>query len=256
MTNQKMAEEIKSWIYEAAESIKIKLQSPLIVEEKSNHADLVTNVDKETEAFFVKKIRENYPDDQILGEEGLGDEVTDFKGRVWIIDPIDGTLNFVKQQDNFCTMLAVFEDGVGQLGFIYEIMRDELVWGGRGIGVHLNDEPLKEPENIGIKEGIISVNTAMFLKDKFQTQNFSMEALAVRMTGCAGIGFKELLKGNQNAYISYLQPWDYAPGKVLSDELGIELADLRGEALDLRQKVPLIAATPKTLADYQKHCRS
>lgn len=251
MSQQQMVEEIKGWVYEAGECIKEKLRSPLIVEEKANKSDLVTNVDKETEAFFIDKIRQNYPDDQILGEEGLGDQVTDFSGRVWIIDPIDGTLNFVKQQDNFCTMIAVYEEGIGQLGFIYEIMRDELLWGGKGIGVFLNDQEIKEVPDITLEKGLISVNTHMFLKNTYETQTVAMKSLGVRMIGCAGIGFKELIKGNQNAYISNLQPWDYAPAKVLLEELGLKLIALNGEPLDLRQKVPILGATPATFAEIQ-----
>lgn len=252
MDQQAMVVEIKTWIYEAGEMIKTKLASPLIVEEKTGKSDLVTNVDKETEAFFIKKIRDHYPDDQILGEEGLGDQVTDFRGRVWIIDPIDGTLNFVKQQENFCTMLAVYEEGIGQLGFIYEVMKDELLWGGRGVGVYLNDQEITEIPDIPLGVGIMSINTMMFLKNQFRTQEFAMAALAVRMTGCAGLGFKDLLTGKQNAYISQLQPWDYAPAKVLADQLGLKIIALNGERLDLRQKIPILAATAATFADFQQ----
>lgn len=243
MNQQELVEEVKGWVYEAGESIKTKLRSPLIVEEKANKSDLVTNVDKETEAFFIDKIRQHYPEDQILGEEGLGDQITDFSGRVWVIDPIDGTLNFVKQQDNFCTMIAVYEDGVGQLGFIYEVMRDELLWGGKGIGVYLNETQLTEIPAISLESGLISVNTRMFLNNDYGIQEIAMKSIGVRMIGCAGIGFKELIKGNLTAYVSDLQPWDYASAKVLIEELGLKIIALNGEPLDLRQKVPIIGAT-------------
>ena len=251
--NNELARQVKDWMYEAGELIKERLASPLLVEEKTNKADLVTNVDKETEAFFVAKIREHYPADQILGEEGLGDQITDFSGRIWVIDPIDGTLNFVKQQENFCTMLAVYEDGVGQLGFIYEVMKDELIWGGRGLGVFLNETPLQMGADLKPADGLISVNTQMFLKNTFHTQELALQTLGVRMIGCAGIGFKELLKGNQSAYMSHLQPWDYAPGKVLADELGFITVDLAQEnSLDLTQKVYVLSATPAMFAAFQE----
>lgn len=62
-----------------------------------------------------------------MGEENGQDQTPIDKGRVFVIDPIDGTLNFVMQQENFCIMIAVYEEGVGQLGFIYDVMRDELL---------------------------------------------------------------------------------------------------------------------------------
>lgn len=250
--NTNLVTEVKAWVYEAGEMIKEKLNSPLIVAEKSGKSDLVTNVDKETEAFFIAKIRKHYPDDQILGEEGLGDDVTDFSGRVWVIDPIDGTLNFVKQHENFCTMLAVYEDGIGQLGFIYEVMKDELLWGGRGLGVYLNEKKLDPLKDLSLETGIISVNTQMFVKNLFHVQEACMASLGVRMIGCAGIGFKELIKGNQNAYISNLQPWDYGPGKVLADELGFITASFDEKTpLNLQHKAYTIVATPKTFAQIQ-----
>ncbi len=251
---EELATEVKAWVYEAGEFIKDKLNSPLIIAEKSGKADLVTNVDKETEAFYIAKIREHYPNDQILGEEGLGDEVTDFSGRVWVIDPIDGTLNFVKQHENFCTMLAVYEDGVGQLGFIYEVMKDELLWGGRGLGVYLNDKEISQVADLPLENGLVSINTQMFVKNLYHLQEACLETLGVRMIGCAGIGFKELIKGNQNAYISCLQPWDYAPGKVLADELGLVTASFEtATPLDLRHKAYTICATPTTFAQIRNY---
>ena len=101
MTEQMIAD-VKQWIAEAEKLIIERLQTPLHVEEKTSQADVVTNVDKEVEAFFVKKITTHYPQDGILGEEGMAEPVTSMDGRVWIIDPIDGTLNFAKQQDHYC----------------------------------------------------------------------------------------------------------------------------------------------------------
>ena len=71
-----------------------------------------------------------------MAEEEGYNQLADLDGRVFIIDPIDGTLNFVIEGENFCIMLAVYESGVGKLGFIYDVMRNELFWGGKGIGVY------------------------------------------------------------------------------------------------------------------------
>ncbi len=71
-----------------------------------------------------------------MAEEEGCNQLSDLDGRVFIIDPIDGTLNFVIEGENFCIMLAVYESGVGKLGFIYDVMRNELFWGGKGIGVY------------------------------------------------------------------------------------------------------------------------
>lgn len=91
----------KQWIRDAGEHLMASMKKALIIETKSNAADLVTNMDREIEQFLIGKIKETFPHHNILGEEGYGDEVTSSDGVVWLIDPIDGTMNFVHQKE-FC----------------------------------------------------------------------------------------------------------------------------------------------------------
>jgi myo-inositol-1(or 4)-monophosphatase len=85
-------------VKEAGERIKLSFDQTLNIQTKSNANDLVTNMYKEIEQFFIGKIRESFPDHKILGEEGFGDELKDLEGIAWMIDPIDGTMNFIHQQ--------------------------------------------------------------------------------------------------------------------------------------------------------------
>ena len=80
---------------------------------------------------------------------------------MWIIDPIDGTMNFVMERENFCIMLAVYEDGIGKLGFIYDVMREELYWGGKGLGVYRNNQLLKAPTMKALADGLWGMNAYM-----------------------------------------------------------------------------------------------
>ena len=106
----------KQWVKEAGERIRASFDKTLNIETKSNPNDLVTNIDKEIEQFFIKKIRADFPTHKIMGEEGFGDELTNLDGVVWMIDPIDGTMNFIHQQRNFAISLAVYENGIGKIG--------------------------------------------------------------------------------------------------------------------------------------------
>ena len=103
------------------------MTSELIIESKSEANDLVTNIDKETEQFFIQHIKADFPDHRIFGEEGFGDEIKDLNGYVWILDPIDGTTNFIHQKKNFAISLGIYKDGVGILGYIYNVMEDALL---------------------------------------------------------------------------------------------------------------------------------
>lgn len=249
MGEKETIELVKQWVYEAADQIRTKLadHSHIMIEEKSSRTDLVTNIDRETEAFFVEKIRTAFPEDQILGEEGISDPVTSLAGRVWTIDPIDGTLNFVKQQNNFCIMLALIEDGVGRLGFIYSVNQDQFVYGGRGLGVFINQERLKNPEDVQLADGLLGVNAYMYKKNLLHVQEAGDASCGVRVSGCAGLEFISVLTGQQVGYTANLAPWDYAPGVILAKELGLETQKLPSGEIDFLEKTPLICGTPKVV---------
>ncbi|HCM88262.1 MULTISPECIES: inositol monophosphatase family protein [Vagococcus] len=247
MTNETLMNQVIDWVNEAADQIREKLMLPIEIEEKSSRHDLVTNVDKETETFLVNKIRTFYPEDHILGEEGLGDQLKDTKGRVWIIDPIDGTLNFVKQQENFCIMIGIFVDNVPILGFIYDVIKDEFAYGGRETGVFVNGKPVEKIKNIGLRDGLIGVNGAMFCHNIFKVREIATEAVGVRMLGCAGLDFLNVIRGKQNGYISNLAPWDFSAGVALSEPLGLKCSKFDGSQYDvLGERQYFIVATEKT----------
>ncbi len=250
--DKQLMAQVKQWILEAGEEVKRKLQDPLIVEQKSSRTDLVTNVDKETEAFLVEKIRSHYPADQILGEEGLGDKPETTDGRVWIIDPIDGTINFVKQRENFCIMIGIFEDGLGKLGFIYDVIKDEFVYGGSGTGVFLNGSPLKQIEDVPLSEGLVGVNGTMFVNNYMSTRNVGLASSGFRILGCAGLDFLHVFMSRQCAYVSNLAPWDFAAGMVIGHALGLRCSRLDGREADIiGERVPFVIATPSAYEEIQ-----
>src|SRR5690554_2319826 len=110
---KELLEKAKEWTLEAGERIRETIDEPRTVQTKMDYKDLVTEVDQETEQFFIERIKKHYPDHQVLGEEGFGDEVTSLNGWVWMVDPIDGTMNFVHQKRNFAISIGIYKDGVG-----------------------------------------------------------------------------------------------------------------------------------------------
>lgn len=247
-----MEKEIIGWIYEAAEKIKSGLGDALKVDQKNGRTDLVTNVDKEVQDFIVGKINAYDPDALILGEENGQDQTPIDKGRVFVIDPIDGTLNFVMQQENFCIMIAVYEDGVGQLGFIYDVMQDELFWGGPKVGkVFLNKEELAAPANQSLSEGLIGMNAALYRKNLYHAQEIGQTSMGIRVLGCAGLDFIAIIKGTQVGYVSMLSPWDYAAGKIMMEQLGMTVIGKNQQPLSFQGREFFIGATQAAMADIQ-----
>ena len=154
----------KQWIREAGEQLMASLKKTLIIETKSNAADLVTNMDRETEQFLIGKIKETFPAHNILGEEGYGDEITSSNGVVWLIDPIDGTMNFVHQKRNFAISIGIYENGIGKIGLIYDPVHDELYHAVKGEGAFCNDLAIPMLEKGTVEHGVIALN-AIWLTD-------------------------------------------------------------------------------------------
>lgn len=239
----KKLEVATAWVKEAGTKIKDYLTQPLIIEQKTNRTDLVTNVDKEIERFIVEKIRENYPKDKIIGEEGTEDERIDTSDNVWFIDPIDGTLNFITQHENFCVMLAYYEAGIGKFGIIFDVVGQQFVYGGPEFGVYLNDKQLPSTHNMELKDGLVGVNAYMYANNRYHVKDIADKSLGVRILGCAGLEFIELLKGNQVAYLSNLCPWDYAAGAVLCTALDMIVTHADGQPLTFNGRKPVFGMT-------------
>ncbi len=251
----------KQWVKEAGERIRFSFQQTLTIRTKSNPNDLVTNMDQEIEQFFIGKIREAYPEHKIMGEEGFGDQLADLNGIVWMIDPIDGTMNFVHQQRNFAISLGVYENGSGKIGIIYDVVHDEMYHTVRGHGAYLNAQSIPPLKERTIKESIIALNATWLMENKRINHQLILplvrDARGTRSYGTAALEMVYVATGRVDAYLSTrLSPWDFAAGAILVEELGGVVTNLRGEKLNLLSKDSLLAAKPglhqAILKDYLK----
>ncbi len=235
---------VREWMSQARTMILEGRARKLRVEEKTSRCDLVTNVDRFIEEFYVSRIRENFPGSRILGEEGDADEnLAGFDGLLWIIDPIDGTMNFVKQHDHFASMIAVRENGADKLGYILDVAEDRLYWGGPECGVYCNDEKMSPPVDVSLEDGLFGVGGRMLLSNYRNVQDAAEESLGVRIYGSAGIEFIHVLTGKNVSYLSHLRPWDYAAGKILAETLGLVVKTIDEEPLDMISSSDVLAAT-------------
>lgn len=234
---------VKGWLRESRDNVLRKIDTRLTVNTKTSRRDLVTNIDKQNEKFLVSKIREFDPDAKILGEEGFGDKVTSSEGRVWIIDPIDGTMNFVKQRNHFAIMIALYQDGVGELGYILDVIGNRLLSGGPKLGVFDNGQPLAPIENTALKDGLIGLSGPMVLNNDFNMVDIAEKSLGMRIYGSAGIDIISVLRGELVGYISYLKPWDFGAGKILCETAGLEITAIDGGQLGMLSSTAVLLAT-------------
>lgn len=237
----------KAWILEAGGNIRRNINDPMIVNTKSNPHDLVTETDKLTEKFFADRIKEMYPNHLLLGEEGYGDEVSSLDGTVWIIDPIDGTMNFVHLKKDFAISVGIFHNGIGEIGFIYDVMADVLYSAIRGEGACKNDMKLEQlSDKIKLEESIFAFNHDLLCEsqqfDRDVIENFLNNIRSARIIGAAALDIANVAEGKLDGFISNgLSPWDVAGGFIILDEVGGVTTRSDGMEVDMLKKGTIVA---------------
>lgn len=246
ITREALFNQIRFWILEAGTIIRKKMNNPLKINFKSNPKDLVTEMDKEVEFFFASKIKRHYPEHLLLSEEGFGDKLLSSAGTIWILDPIDGTMNFVHQKQNFAISLAIYHQGIGEIGFIYDVMNNNLYSALRNGGAFKNNRKLPPLDpNKKLNEAIVSLNhhwlTENRLVDEKVMHQLVKDVRGTRTYGSAAIEFGYVAEGANDAYITMrLEPWDIAAGRIIVAEVGGLTTNIFGEPVDMLSKSSII----------------
>ncbi|MFP3919730.1 inositol monophosphatase family protein [Lysinibacillus telephonicus] len=239
----------KEMIFEAGKRIRDAFSYDLVIETKSGANDLVTNIDRQTEVFFIEKIKAFDPTHKIIGEEGMGENVNSLDGPVWIIDPIDGTMNFVKQHRHFMITIGFFVDGIGKLGYIFDVMREDLFYAIEGEGAWYNDSRLRKLQPLNIEEAVIGINASWVTPNKKINHEKIIDLVntvrGTRSYGSAAMEIAFVVSGKLDAYISMrLAPWDIGGGTVIAKEVGAIATNLKGEHFDFLSQDTFIIANP------------
>lgn len=239
----------KQWVKEAGVKIRSSFSTALNISSKSNANDLVTNIDRDVEKFFIEKIRKTFPQHRILGEEGFGDELDHTNGVVWLIDPIDGTLNFIHQQRNFAISVGIYENGIGMIGIIYDVVHNELYCAMKGKGAFINEQHIPSLNETNVHKAIIGINATWATENKRidyrKIVPLIQNARGTRSYGSAALELVYVATGRIDAYISMrLSPWDFAAGVIIVEELGGVASNILGEKLNILEKSSVFVAKP------------
>jgi myo-inositol-1(or 4)-monophosphatase len=237
-------------VMEAGELLLKLRKEPLKLEEKGDHTNLVTFVDQEVEKFLVDKILEKYPNHGVVGEEGVFESVLANFETEWMIDPIDGTTNFIHNFPFYGISVGVVHKGEGLIGVVYNPVTNELFYGQKGNGAYLNGERLTITEPIELREALVA--TTMFWEDVFSKDALHHSIIqihkrtrGVRMVGGAAITLCEIAKGTLSAYIvPMLSTWDYAGGVIILKEAGWSVSQLSGSPVSFEIGGSLLASHP------------
>lgn len=238
------------WMEQAAESLRQSLNKEIQVEEKRDAKDLVTEMDKATEKFFISKIQEHYPDHRIIGEEGQGHNLSDTNGTIWVIDPIDGTMNFVKSKNHFGIMIGIFQDGKPIAGYIYDVMNFNLYYGIVGEGVYLNNVPLESIEISQLNQSLVLGNVESFSNNVYNMKALLNASLGARSYGSAALEIIGVIRGEASLYFSAgLQPWDFAAGYAICQSMGYRVSKVDGSQPNILERSPILFAHPNVYTE-------
>jgi len=244
---EEIFEQAKIWVEEAGNIIEERINDELVIDTKTHANDLVTEMDKDIELFFANKIKEKYPTHLLLGEEGYGDDVQTLEGTIWIIDPIDGTKNFVHQKKNFAISVGIFHEGVGEIGFIYNVMADVLYSAKRNEGAYKNNVRMKPlNKEVNFEEAIFAFKHDLLCKSKdFDAElieDFVNEIRGARYGGAAALEIAQVAEGIVDGYISKrLSPWDVAAGIVIMNEVGGIVNRSNSDSVNMLEKGTIVA---------------
>jgi myo-inositol-1(or 4)-monophosphatase len=211
--------------------------------------DFVSDVDRQAEREIVGILQKAYPTHAVLGEEDgfQGPRDSDF---IWVIDPLDGTTNFLHSFPQFAVSIALFYRGKVEKGVVYDPVRQELFTAARGAGASLNNRRIRVTKQKGLPGALLG--TGIPFKDQSYIDNYLgmlksllKDAAGIRRAGSAALDLAYVAAGRFDGFWEIgLQKWDMAAGVLLVQEAGGIVTDLEGRD-KFFETGGVIAASPK-----------
>lgn len=221
--------------------------------------DFVTEVDHASEKAIIETLLGAYPDHTILGEEsghlvrgeaGAGGRAVANDEHVWIIDPLDGTTNFIHGLPQYAVSIALMERGTVTQAVVYDPTRDELFTASKGSGAFLNDRRIRVSKRHKLEEALIGTGFPYRQLDRLDEylaifRSVTERAGGIRRPGAAALDLAYVACGRFDGFFEFgLAPWDVAAGSLLITEAGGLIGDFGGDP-DYIFSERVVAGTPK-----------
>jgi myo-inositol-1(or 4)-monophosphatase len=225
---------------EAGEIVREGFGKNFLVEYKTNVSNLVTEIDKKSEAKIISFIKKEFPAHSILAEEsGRHDSSDEY---LWIIDPLDGTTNFAHGLPIFSVSIGLQKNNEMICGVVYDVMRDAMYTSEKGSGAFCNGRRLHVSTNDDIEKSVLVTgfpynvhDNPDFAYERFEA--FLKTAGAIRRLGSAAIDMCYVAEGVFDGFWEVsLNAWDMAAGKLLIEEAGGIVTDFSGKPMNVFQK--------------------
>jgi len=203
------------------------------IETKTSEIDLVTDVDRASDALILERIRRARPDDGILIEE-TGQAAAESSGFRWIVDPLDGTTNYAHGVPHFAVSIGVEHAGRREVGVIYDPIRDELFSARRGDGAFLNGDPIHVSGTDRLDRALLATGFSYAvhheqIRNLEYFERFIKRAQGVRRAGSAALDIAYVASGRFDGFWEmHLHAWDVAAGLLIVEEAGGRISDFDG----------------------------
>lgn len=228
-----------------------------VVASKSTSVDVVTQVDRDVEQLIRSRIAQARPDDGFYGEESGAEAGT--SGYTWLVDPIDGTVNFLYGLPHWCTSVAVVEGPPepgrwrAVAGCVVAPVLGETFWAAAGRGAHLGPERLSITDVPDLEHSLVETGFGYAAAERARQGGIVAELLPrvrdIRRIGSAALALCAVAAGRVDAYFeANLNPWDFAAGALIAAEAGARVTGLQGEPPGARM---VLAAPPSLVTDLE-----
>ncbi|GAB2587747.1 inositol monophosphatase family protein [Kribbella endophytica] len=230
---------------EAAELIVERRRGTITVADtKSTATDIVTAVDRESEELIRARVLEARPDDSFLGEEG--DDIDGTSGVRWVVDPIDGTVNYLYDIPTYAVSIAVEQDGVTVAGVVVDAPKGEVFTATLGGGAYLDGKPIRVSDCTSLDRALVGTGFGYDPDRRLVQAEVVQQLIAkvrdIRRIGVGAIDLCYVGCGRLDAvYERGLNPWDYGAGALVASEAGARVGGLNGAEVSPEMS---IAATP------------
>jgi myo-inositol-1(or 4)-monophosphatase len=212
--------------------------------------DLVSEVDRAAEATIIDTIKDVYPEHAILAEESGAAGESEY---VWVIDPLDGTTNYLHGLPQYCVSIALAHRGVLTVGVIYDPTRNDLYTAARGRGAFLNDRRLRVATRDKLIDALVGTGFPFRMFSHIDPymgmlREFMTKTAGVRRPGSAALDLAAVAAGRMDGFWEIgLSPWDMAAGALMITEAGGLIGDLEGNDGYMRSG-NVVAGSPKIFA--------
>ncbi|MDP3980139.1 MAG: inositol monophosphatase family protein [Chlamydiota bacterium] len=198
---------------------------------KKSYKDYVTIVDQLSEQLIIKRIRSQYPNHEILAEESGGKQLRHTRGPIWVIDPLDGTTNFIHGIPIFSVSIAFFNKGKVFSGVVYDPARNEAFYAQRQKGAYLNGKRIHVSRCNNVESALLATGIPFRKIDILEPyirifRKLCMAASGIRRCGSAALDLVYTASGRYDGFWEFgLNVWDIAAGSIIVKEAGGKISD-------------------------------